>query len=177
MSTFKKYDRKIQLFSMGKKIQVKVDSNLRCYYFIILFCNRNSDSQCSCTTQLYPTGGFAFSLLCDWKIHTTCYPDLNDKPPLANQQAQTKHVALSTAFSNRQLRVISFRNTLADRRGQVDSTRLRDTNVPYTWAPPDFCLTLPSVGGAFCPLATDSTAQTLARLLGIFEPRNTIYSV
>ena len=53
-----------------------------------------------------------------------------------------RHTTLPTAIYIRQVRIIFFRWTFADRSGQVNRTWVRDKNVPKTSTPPHFCRTL-----------------------------------
>ena len=75
-----------------------------------------------------------------------CGRELVDKLRLANQHARTRHTTLGTFIVSRQFRIISFRWTLAHRRGHVDPSRVRKDNVPNTRASvapldrPDVCV-------------------------------------
>ena len=64
--------------------------------------------------------------------------NLSDRLRLANEHAQTRHITLSVAVSIRQFRIISFRWTVTHWMGKFDRTRVREKNVPNTWASPHF---------------------------------------
>ena len=80
-----------------------------------------------------------------------CRREMSDRPRLANQHAQMRHITLSIAISFRQFRIMSDLSVGESSPGLADRTRLRERqkktttttkNVPAntcTWEPPYFC--------------------------------------
>ena len=55
----------------------------------------------------------------------TCRRILTNRSQVANQHTQTRQATLSISVSIRQFRIISFWQSLANQRGQFDSTRVK----------------------------------------------------